>query len=131
MLVVADSGIWISAMKFGGTPAAALEKALTQHRVAICAQVITEVEKVLTTKFAWELSAIRDRLTAYLPNAIWIAVPGTLTGVCRDPKDDFIFECAVLANADLIISGDKDLLAVKTYQGIRVLCSREYISLEG
>ena len=130
MLVVADSGIWISAMKFGGTPAAALEKALTQHRVAICTQVIAEVEKILITKFGWELPAIRERFAAYLPDAIWIAVPGTLTGVCRDPKDDFIFECAVLANAGLIISGDKDLLAVKIYQGISVVSSREYISLE-
>ena len=130
MLVVADSGIWISAMKFGGTPAAALEKALTQHRVAICTQVIAEVEQVLTVKFAWQLQVIQDRFKAYLPNAIWIAVPGTLTGVCRDPKDDFIFECAVLANADVIISGDKDLLAVETFRGIRVLSSRQYISLE-
>ena len=130
MLIVADSGIWISAMKFGGTPAAALEKALTQHRVAICSQIIAEVEKILTTKFKWQLTNIGERFDAYLPNATWINVPGTLAGICRDPKDDFIFECAALAGANLILSGDKDLLSVQCYKGIRVLSCREFIAMD-
>ena len=85
MLIVADSGIWISAMKFGGTPALALEKAIAEHRIAICTQIITEVEKILISKFGWPLSDIQQRFDAYLPNAAWITVPGHLTGVCRDP----------------------------------------------
>ena len=114
-------------MKFGGTPALALEKALTEHRVAMCSQIITEVEKILTTKFAWQLPAIAQRFDVYLLNAIWIPVPGTLTGISRDPKDDFILECAVLAQASLILSGDKDLLSLQTYEGIRIISSREFV----
>ena len=52
MLVVADSGIWISAMKFGGTPAVALEKALTEHttRVSMKKMKTQEIQDKLTMK---------------------------------------------------------------------------------
>ena len=54
---------------------------------------------------------------------------GNLKGVCRDPSDDMVFECAVLAKAAVIVSGDKDLLAVRTYEGIRVMTPREFLQL--
>jgi uncharacterized protein len=54
-------------------------------------------------------------------------VTGTLNGVCRDPKDDIAFECAVKADAKIILSGDNDLLSVKTYRGIEVLTARQYL----
>ena len=50
----------------------------------------------------------------------------TLSGVCRDPKDDMVFECAVKADAEIILSGDNDLLSMKTYRGIEVLTARQY-----
>jgi hypothetical protein len=37
--------------------------------------------------------------------------------VCRDPKDDMVFACAVKAESEIIISGDNDLLSVKTFRG--------------
>jgi predicted nucleic acid-binding protein len=57
-------------------------------------------------------------------------VPGILSGVCRDPKDDFILECAVLGNADVIVTGDKDLLALGEYEGIRIVTPRQYLDME-
>ena len=47
--------------------------------------------------------------------------------MCRDPKDDMVFECAVKADAEVIISGDNDLLSVKTYRGIQILTARQYL----
>ncbi len=58
-----------------------------------------------------------------------VAVQGALRGVCRDSKDDMIFECAVNAGANLIVSGDDDLLTIGSYQGIRVVTARAYLLL--
>jgi hypothetical protein len=38
-----------------------------------------------------------------------------------------VLECAVVANANLIISGDKDLLALGEYEGIRILTPRAFL----
>jgi uncharacterized protein len=47
-------------------------------------------------------------------------VTGTVDRVCRDPKDDMVFACAVEAESEIIISGDNDLLSVKTFRGIQI-----------
>ena len=46
--------------------------------------------------------------------------PAPLTGVVRDPEDDMIVACAVTGQADTIVSRDKDLLSLGSYQGIRI-----------
>jgi predicted nucleic acid-binding protein len=56
-----------------------------------------------------------------------VAVTGTLDRVCRDPKDDMVFECAVKAQGEIILSGDNDLLSVKAFRGIHVLTARQYL----
>jgi uncharacterized protein len=43
--------------------------------------------------------------------------------VCRDPKDDKFLELAVNGRADLIVSGDQDLLVLKTFRGIPIITS--------
>ena len=45
--------------------------------------------------------------------------------VLRDPDDDHVLACALAANADLIVSGDGDLLALKEYQGISIVTAAE------
>lgn len=128
MIVVLDSGIWVSALQFGGTPLVALEKALGEDRIAICDQIEQEVTQVLCKKFGWLISRIEESLGIYLQDAIRVAVPGALISVCRDHKDDMVIECAVNACADLIVSGDKDLLTLGAYQRVRMVAARDYVS---
>jgi uncharacterized protein len=127
VIVVLDSGIWISAFQFGGTPQAALELAFNRDQIAICDQIIAEIRATLIRKFTWKDCEVFDILNEYTNDAVHVEVRGTLHGVCRDPKDDMIFECAVKAEAELIISGDLDLLTVKSYKTICVLTARQYL----
>ena len=62
-----------------------------------------------------------------IPNTIRVIVTGKLSGICRDPKDDFILECAETGKADLIVTGDKDLLSLKTYGAINIFTPRQYL----
>ncbi len=59
MIVVFDSGIWVSAMEFGGTPLEAVIRAIAQDRFAVCDQIEQEVVRVLTHKFGWEAERVR------------------------------------------------------------------------
>ncbi len=50
-----------------------------------------------------------------------------LDAVKDDPKDNHIIECAVAAKADAIITGDKDLLRMGEYEGIKILPVSEFL----
>lgn len=47
--------------------------------------------------------------------------------ILRDPDDDHVLACALTAGADLIVSGDKHLLELKSYQNIPILTAAEAV----
>jgi putative PIN family toxin of toxin-antitoxin system len=48
----------------------------------------------------------------------------------RDPRDDKFLEVAVHARADVIVTGDADLLALHPFRGIAILSPAEYLEQE-
>jgi hypothetical protein len=46
---------------------------------------------------------------------------------CRDPKDNKFLELAVAGNADCVITGDKDLLILNPFRGIKIISPRDFI----
>lgn len=81
--------------------------------------ILAEVSAVLASKFQFNRAAIANFLTD-LDRVLIKVRPGIEINAVRDPKDNMILECAVEAQGELIITFDKDLLALKKYEGIRV-----------
>jgi putative PIN family toxin of toxin-antitoxin system len=52
-----------------------------------------------------------------------------ITNICRDAYDDNIITCALAAKADYLVTGDRDLLEIKNYQGIKILSPRDFEAL--
>jgi uncharacterized protein len=50
-------------------------------------------------------------------------------GACRDPGDDKFISCALSANADCIVTGDKDLSDLKKYQSVRIIHASDFIKM--
>ncbi|MGI9165717.1 MAG: putative toxin-antitoxin system toxin component, PIN family [Pyrinomonadaceae bacterium] len=50
--------------------------------------------------------------------------------VCRDPDDDNVLAAAISGECDCIITGDKDLLVLKHYQGINIFSPRDFLKNE-
>ena len=128
MIVVLDSNVWISALEFGGVPGKALDRALEVDRIAVSDFIEHELLRVLVRKFAREEKASREFLNELLMRALRIKPCGSIAGVCRDPHDDRILETAVAANARLLIAGDKDLLAMRTFQDISIITPAAYVT---
>ena len=57
----------------------------------------------------------------YLASALWFNAQPLLRPVCRDADDDHVLACAVAAHADLIVSGDGDLLDLGDYERIPIM----------
>ncbi len=60
-----------------------------------------------------------------------IEPPALPQPVCRDPDDDEVLALAVAAQADLIISGDNDLLVLQQFNGIPILTPAEAAAMLG
>ncbi|HFD40497.1 MAG TPA: putative toxin-antitoxin system toxin component, PIN family [Anaerolineae bacterium] len=68
-------------------------------------------------------------LTALLSEAEVVAGNLQLPGVTRDPKDDPLLAAAVEGRADYLVSGDRDLLDLGSYQGIQMVTPREFVEI--
>jgi uncharacterized protein len=49
--------------------------------------------------------------------------------VSRDPKDDYLLAYAVVGQADYLVTGDKDLLALKQIEGVTILTPADFVKL--
>jgi putative PIN family toxin of toxin-antitoxin system len=126
MIVVLDTNIWISALFFGGKPEQALLKAFEEDTIAVCKQLVEEIEEVAVRKFSQQAGPVRKRLDELTANALWTKVLGELK-VSRDPDDDVVLECARNSKAQIIISGDNDLLDLKYFEGIPIMSAGQYL----
>lgn len=131
MVVVIDSSVWVSAMHFTrreSSPVLALQYARNRDTIATCDQIVDEVRGILVDKFCWEPSAVDYRLGVLLAKSIRVPVPGNLHA-CRDPNDDMVLECAVAAGAQIILTGDKDLLALNPFRGNRIVTPADFLTI--
>lgn len=58
-------------------------------------------------------------------------VPTRRITICRDPKDNMFLEAAVDGKADMIISGDDDLLKLNAFEGIPIVTPTEFLAKLG
>jgi putative PIN family toxin of toxin-antitoxin system len=130
LTIVFDSNIWISALRFGGVPLTALRATYLRHTLAYCDEIEAEVLRVLEIKFGWSRESAAPMMKRYLERGLRVRISGKLKNISRDANDDMVVECALVAHAQIIVSGDKDLLSLGKYSGITVLSPAAYIMQE-
>ena len=127
--VVADSNVLVSALQFGGKPMALLtlaEDGLID--LAISEAILNETLSVLKVKFENTPDELADR-EAYVRAITRIVAPSEIVAVIQaDPTDDRILECAVAADADVIVSGDRHLLALGNFGGIGIQRPADFLA---
>jgi putative PIN family toxin of toxin-antitoxin system len=58
-----------------------------------------------------------------------VELPETIPRLCRDPDDDRLIACAVVGEADIIVSGDDDLLALERVGHIPILTAVQFLEM--
>jgi uncharacterized protein len=104
-----------------------------RYRLIISPPIISEILEVLTRshisrKYRGLATRNIQRILGILATAAVVEVD-EIPAVSRDPKDDKFLATAVAGNADYLVSEDRDLLDIGTYQGIRIITAREFIGL--
>ena len=128
MRVVFDTNIFISALVIPGSLA---EKAVSRiiegrDELVISKDIIKEVLSVLSLKFGREREAL-SHVAVVLLDLGKLVRPDQRLRVLSDEPDNRILECAVFGRADLIVTGDKEMLRLKEYMGIKVTSLRDYL----
>ncbi|MGH7686697.1 MAG: putative toxin-antitoxin system toxin component, PIN family [Candidatus Dormibacteria bacterium] len=133
MRVVLDTNVLISAYIFpGGTPEAVLRRVLAGGVEMLTSRVLlAEFGRILERKFGWDAAMSEDavrhvaRISSVIEPAEAIAV------VVDDPDDDRVLEVAIAGGASIVVSGDRHLLQLQTFRGIRLLTPAAFLDAAG
>ena len=132
MRVVFDSNVLISALLFPeGRAAVAVENILDgSDDLVLSPPILREILSVLARKFSRDREEL-SRVAVVLGEMGEIVNPSRRLAVFRDDPDNRILECAVEGKVDAIVTGDKAMLALGEYQGIRLITLAEYLGRRG
>ena len=130
-VVVFDTSVLLSAVGWRGKPLQCLELARSgQIRGISCREILDELAAKLFSKLDFTAEQVADTIADFLGYLEMVAITGDLHVVLADPKDDMIVECAVVAEADYIVSGDRrHLLVMESYQDMRIISPGLLLSL--
>ena len=120
--VVFDTNIFISAFVIPGSQGeeAYLHAMKGNFNLFSSVAILTEMAQKLREKFGWQENKITRLLKAISKVATIIKTRPHFHLLADDP-DNRILECAIAAEADFIVTGDKHLLSLKNFQNISIV----------
>lgn len=128
--VVFDTNIIISAIGFGGRRLDALLQAFDENvQLVASEETLAELERVFTYEHLPFTTYEQVQYPAIIRLEAEVVEPKRSLDVVRDSDDDKFIECAIAGEADYIVSGDKDLREVGSYDDIEIITAAEFLSL--
>lgn len=129
--VVLDTNVVVSALLLpDSVPRQAFDKAVDHGEIIISTPVLLELAEVLAraklNKYLSEQERMRFLVTL-LKETKLVSITQQIRE-CRDPNDNKFLELAVCGNADVLVSGDDDLLVLNPFRGIDIVTPRHFLS---
>jgi|JI102314DRNA_FD_contig_41_6406763_length_1606_multi_4_in_0_out_0_2 uncharacterized protein len=135
MRVVIDVNVWISGLLWGGVPRRVLELVKNQQiTIFVSDTLLQEMETTLRrAKLRPKMQSLGltvDGLMSQVKN--WVEscpIDSLDVPQLRDPDDTMVLATAIAANAEVIITGDLDLLILNEFEGILILTPKNFLTL--
>jgi hypothetical protein len=139
--VLVDTNVWVSALiNPSGHPARVLEALkIGKFALILSEPLVDELLDVLSRprlvkKYGLELLDVAEFASLLEEKAEMVEPAGELQ-ICRDPKDDFLLETALLARADYAVSRDddvkrdKDVVSHMHEHGVQILSVKQFLEI--
>ena len=132
---VLDTNVWVSALLWGGKPAVII-KAAEEGKVGIFAseEIVSEISQVLAypklaRTYLAEGLLHEELIEAVMKVVKFVEVTQKVKVVLGHPADDRFIDCALVARADYVVSGDKHLLKVGSCKKTRIISVNEFLQI--
>jgi uncharacterized protein len=129
--VTVDTNVIISALNFPGNPARIIEMAENGTiLLSVSEDILSEVERVLLRpKFGWTQEQIDTAILDLSGFTEHVRPTQRIDVVKEDPTDNRIVECAATASSEYLVSGDKHLLKLGQYRGIKIVTPADFVEI--
>ncbi|WP_013325078.1 putative toxin-antitoxin system toxin component, PIN family [Gloeothece verrucosa] len=129
--IVIDTNVLISALLFKNSiPFEAVKLAEKKAIILYSQATLDELEQVLYRKKFNKYLSLEERqlfLLKFMTSSEFVSSTETIT-ICRDEKDNKFLELAVSGNANIIVTGDLDLLVLNPFQTIEIITPDVFIN---
>jgi putative PIN family toxin of toxin-antitoxin system len=132
--VVLDTNVWVSILLSGSLSEAFVPLIETRAiDVYLSYALLRELARVLTyPRIARLLRAAgvshQAALASVIRSASLMRPRLSIRTIKEDPADDKVLECAIASGSKVIITGDRHLLGLKEYRGIKILRPKEFLT---
>lgn len=133
MKVILDNNVFISGIFWQGAPYQIIKLA-EKNKIEIftCLEILKELFGVLKREkfdsFFEEGKTTREEVFQKILDLVQICYPKVKIQLIKDdPSDNIVLACAISSQADFIISGDKHLLKLKSFQGIPIVTPQQFL----
>jgi len=127
--VVLDTNVLISGAFYAGPPLQILQSCIKgEFQLVLSPEILVEYRRAGEEFSRKSSNPDFERLLGLLvAQALIVEAPDLDQPVCRDPDDDKFVACALAVGADVIVSGDKDLLNISGKLTIPVMRPKEFV----
>jgi putative PIN family toxin of toxin-antitoxin system len=126
--LVLDTNVLLAAILAPGLCRELVRKHLQSHELCCSPALLEDLADKLLHQVGVEPSGV-PMFVAYGVRVTLVEAHPLPAPVCRDPDDDVVLATAPAAGAEIIITGDKDLLVLKAHQGVRILSPRQFLEM--
>ena len=99
-------------------------------RLFLSLEIINEFKEVISRpKFGFSEQQVDDVVKQLINLSEIIITWVVINEIKEDPDDNMVLECAIAAKVDYIVSGDKHLLNLKSYEGIQIIRTHQALEI--
>lgn len=129
MRVCLDTDVLVAAFATRGLCADVLRTVLAEHDLVIGDVILAELRRVLTTQFKLPSDRLDAIDAVFAPFPVIPKPDEPATNAIRDPADRWVVATAVAGNADVLVTGDRDLLDIHEKLPLRTIEPRAFWEL--
>ena len=133
MRATIDANVIVSGLSYQGNEGELLELGRQGHFELVVSEfLLAEVRRVLLHKLDWGYERVTLQLAALRRTTLVADPPRFVDAIPDDHPDNRILECAVHAEAEYLVTGDRrHLLPLETFQGVRILRAPDFLKILG
>lgn len=121
MRIVFDTNVLIAALISHGVCSELVRYCAKNHELFLSDYILQEIQRTLSTKFKYPAPVAMKAVQLYSGRGVKVTPVPIEKGACKDETDFPVLGTALAARCDCLITGDKDLLLLEKFQGVRIL----------